>query len=49
MIDNNNQPTGASNNFPKWLVNGLGGLLIAFVALLIIQKGHDVSATFKNQ
>lgn len=34
---------------PKWLVNTLGVLLVAFVALLIVQKGHDLSATFKNQ
>lgn len=34
---------------PKWLVGGLGGLLIAFVALLVIQKAHDLQVTFKNQ
>lgn len=37
------------NNFPKWIVQGLGGLLIAFVALLIVQKGYDLQQTFKNQ
>lgn len=34
---------------PKWLVGGLGGLLIAFVALLVVQKAHDLQTTFKNQ
>ena len=33
---------------PKWLVGGLGGLLIAFVALLVIQKAHDIQTTFAN-
>jgi len=36
------------NTFPKWLVQGLGGLLVAFVALLVIQKGHDLQQTFAN-
>lgn len=35
-------------SIPKWLVNGLGGLLVAFVALLIIQKAHELQNTFKN-
>ncbi len=35
--------------FPKWLVNFLGALLVIFIALLIVQKGHDLSNTFKNQ
>lgn len=34
---------------PKWVVQGLGGLLIAFVALLIVQKVYDLQVTFKNQ
>ncbi len=34
---------------PKWIVQGLGGLLIAFVALLIVQKAHDLQVTFQNQ
>ncbi len=34
---------------PKWVVNGLGGLLIALVALLIVQKANDLTTTFKNQ
>src|SRR5947207_445908 len=33
---------------PKWLVSGLGGLLIAFVALLVVQKVHDVQTAYKN-
>lgn len=37
------------NFIPKWVVNGLGGLLIAFVALLIVQKANDLQTTFKNQ
>jgi uncharacterized protein YggE len=36
-------------NLPKWLVGCLGCLLIAFVALLIVQKAHDLQVTFKNQ
>jgi len=35
--------------FPKWLVAGLGGLLMFFVAILIVQKLHDVSQSFKNE
>lgn len=34
---------------PKWLVAGLGALLIAFVALLVVQKAHDLQVTFANQ
>ena len=37
------------NIFPKWLVQTLGGLLVAFVALLIVQKAHDLQTTFANQ
>lgn len=37
------------NVLPKWLVNGLGALLIAFVALLIIQQGYNLSTAMKNQ
>ncbi len=37
------------NNFPKWLVNALGVLLVVFVALLVVQKSHDIQTTFKNQ
>jgi hypothetical protein len=33
---------------PKWLVGGLGGLLIALVALLVVQKAHDLETTFAN-
>lgn len=36
-------------SIPKWLVQGLGGLLIAFVALLVVQKAHDLQTTFQNQ
>ena len=36
-------------NIPKWLVVSLGGLLIIFVALLIVQKARDLQASFKNQ
>jgi uncharacterized protein YggE len=45
--DSNN--CGNGKLMPTWLVTGLGGLLIAFVALLIIQKGHDISSAFKNE
>lgn len=34
---------------PKWLVTGLGGLLIAFVALLVIQQSYNVKTLVKNQ
>jgi uncharacterized protein YggE len=37
------------NTFPKWLVSGLGALLIAFVALLIIQQGYNLKTLVKNQ
>jgi len=37
------------NTFPKWLVSGLGGLLIAFVALLIVQQGYNLKTVIKNQ
>ena len=33
---------------PKWLVGGLGGLLIALVALLVVQKAHDLQTAFAN-
>ena len=36
------------NTLPKWLVNGLGGLLIAFVALLVVSKLKDLGDKFKN-
>jgi len=36
------------NFLPKWLVAGLGGLLMLFVAILIVQKLHDVNQAFKN-
>ncbi len=39
---------GAGNVLPKWLVMGLGGLLIAFVALGVVQKAHDLNSSFKN-
>jgi len=34
---------------PKWLVACLGCLLIALVALMVVQKAHDLEVTFKNQ
>lgn len=36
------------NNLPKWLVSGLGGLLIALVALLVVQKANDIKNTISN-
>jgi uncharacterized protein YggE len=36
-------------NLPNWLVKGLGGLLIAFVALLVVGKGKDLSDTLANK
>jgi uncharacterized protein YggE len=38
-----------NNLLPKWLVSGLGGLLIVFVAILVVQKSYDLNASFKNQ
>ena len=37
------------NILPKWLVNGLGGLLVIFVAFLIIQQVYNFSTVIKNQ
>lgn len=34
---------------PKWLVNSLGGLLVIFVAFLIVQQGYNFSNQIKNQ
>ena len=34
---------------PKWLVNGLGGLLVIFIALLIIQQSYNFRQIIKNQ
>lgn len=34
---------------PKWLVWGLGGLLIIFVALLIVQQAYSFVKTVQNQ
>ena len=37
-----------NNYLPKWLVAGLGILLMLFVLLLIIQKAYDLHTTFAN-
>jgi hypothetical protein len=37
------------NILPKWLVNGLGGLLIAFIALLVVQQVYNFNQVIKNQ
>lgn len=37
------------NMLPKWLVNGLGGLLIALVALLVIDRAHQLNDLFANK
>lgn len=34
---------------PKWLFQYLGGLLIAFVALAVVQKGFEVSKNLKSE
>ncbi len=34
---------------PKWLVVGLGGLLIAFVALSVVGKSKEISDTYSNK
>ena len=49
MMENNNESNGASNILPKWLVSGLGGLLIIFVAFLVVQQVYSFSQTVKNQ
>lgn len=45
-MDMNIQQT--TSGLPKWLVYSLGALLIAFVALLVVQKGSDLQKTFKG-
>lgn len=37
------------NILPKWLVDGLGGLLIAFIALLVVQQVYNFNQVIKNQ
>jgi uncharacterized protein YggE len=37
------------NILPKWLVNSLGGLLVIFVAFLIVQQAYNFSNLVKNQ
>jgi uncharacterized protein YggE len=49
MENNNGQSNGASNVLPKGLVNGLGALLIIFVAMLIIQQVYSFNQLVKNQ
>ena len=49
LENNNNESNGARNILPKWLVNGLGGLLIAFIALLVIQQIYNFNQVIKNQ
>lgn len=48
-MDNYGENNPAKNMMPKWLINALGGLLVVFVAMLIIQKGNDLKTVFKNQ
>ena len=36
-------------SLPKWLVNGLGGLLIVFVALLAVGKGKELRDVYTNK
>jgi uncharacterized protein YggE len=37
-----------NNMLPKWLVNGLGGLLIVLVAILVVQKINDLHTSLAN-
>jgi len=37
------------NILPKWLVNSLGGLLVIFVAFLIVQQAYNFNNVIKNQ
>jgi uncharacterized protein YggE len=34
---------------PNWIMQGLGGMLIFLIALLIVQKGYDLKTSFKNE
>jgi len=47
-METNNNENHEHYHLPKWLVGGLGGLLIAFVALLVVQKAYDLQMEFKN-
>ncbi len=38
-----------NNLLPKWLVNGLGALLMVFVAFLIVQQIYNFNQVVKNQ
>jgi hypothetical protein len=49
MAENNGESNGARNILPKWLVNGLGGLLIVFIALLVVQQIYNFNQVVKNQ
>jgi len=44
-----NEPSLRPRLLPKWLINGLGGLLIIFVAFLIVQQVYNFSTAIKNQ
>lgn len=48
MENNTESHEHCHHNFPNWVVQGLGGLLILFVALLIVQKGYDLRTVIKN-
>jgi uncharacterized protein YggE len=37
------------NILPKWLVNSLGGVLVVFVALLVVQQVYNFNQVIKNQ
>ncbi len=36
-------------SLPDWLIKGLGGLLIAFVALGVVETGYELSKSFQSQ
>ena len=36
------------NTIPKWLIPWLGGLLIVFVALAVVQKAYEVTKNFQS-
>ncbi len=37
------------NILPKWLILSLGGLLVVFIAILIVQKGYDLNTAISNR
>src|SRR6266700_2834374 len=47
-METNDNQNHEHYHLPKWLVGGLGGLLIAYVALLVVQKAYDLHTAMEN-